>query len=260
MAEMAPLGEVEKASAQLAGWLGGQAPLPVVYMNSAAELKAFCGEKGGLVCTSSNAEAALAWAFQRAARVLFLPDLNLGRNTANRLEIPAGEISVFDPQQPDGGLDPAAAKRSRLFLWNGHCHVHTWFNVGQVEAARRRHPDCAVVVHPECSPEVVAAADDDGSTEYICRFVAEAEAGSALGVATEINLVRRLAAKHPDKTVFEISRSLCPNMLRNNPRKLLQAIEAPTPDQRVTVKAEVAAQARLALQRMLELGDRPARD
>jgi quinolinate synthase len=261
MAEMAPLDQVEAALERISDWLPGAPPLPVTYMNSSAALKALCGERGGLVCTSSNAEAAFRWAFDRAKRLIFFPDENLGRNTADRLDLPAAEICLFDPAQPDGGLNKAAVERSRLILWKGHCHIHTWFTVAQVEAARHRHPDCAVVVHPECIPAVVAAADDDGSTEYICRFVEQAEAGSAIGIATEIHLVKRLAARHPDKTVFEISRSLCPNMFRTSPRKLLEAIEHPNPDQRVSVPEAVAAKARLALERMLALGnDRAAQD
>lgn len=252
LADMASLSQVQFAYKSLEARFRGKRLCPLVYINSSAELKAFCGEKGGLICTSSSAEAALRWALAQADLVFFLPDRNLGYNTARRLDLADSEIATWDPEKENGGLGKTNTK-IRLLLWNGHCHVHTWFNLGQIQQARRKHTDCAIIVHPECNPDVVDAADEDGSTEQLVRFVEQAEPGSKIGVATEINLVARLARRFPDREVFPLSRSLCPNMFRTSLEKLHQVMTAPQPEQRIAIPPRLAANARLALQRMLAL-------
>ena len=179
--------------------------IPVTYINSAASIKAFCGEHGGVVCTSSNAAATLRWAWERGERVLFLPDQHLGRNTAYKMGVPLDEMVVWDPNEIFGGTDPDTAKRARIILWKGHCSVHTRFTVRQIENIRAQHPGVRVIVHPEVPWDVVQAADDAGSTEYIIRQVTESPAGSVWAVGTEIHLVNRLARQlEPDRTVLSL--------------------------------------------------------
>src|SRR5438445_2374049 len=177
---------------------GAKAPVvPVTYINSAASIKAFCGERGGVVCTSSNAAATLRWAWARGERILFLPDQHLGRNTAYKLGVPLDEMVVWDPNEIWGGLEPAAVERARIILWKGHCSVHTRFTARQIENLRVQHPGVRVIVHPEVPWDVVQAADDSGSTEYIIRQVKNSPAGSTWAVGTEIHLVNRLALYLP---------------------------------------------------------------
>src|SRR5881409_1846991 len=176
--------------------------VPVTYINSAASIKAFCGERGGVVCTSSNAAATLRWAWERGERVLFLPDQHLGRNTAYKLGVPLDQMVVWDPNEIWGGLEAEAVTRARMILWKGHCSVHTRFTVRQIENLRAQHPGLRVIVHPEVPWDVVQAADDSGSTEYIIKTVSESPVGSVWAVGTEIHLVNRLAHEvAPDRTV-----------------------------------------------------------
>ena len=203
MADMAPIEDVEDGWDDLQDVLGDHGGiLPVTYMNSVAAIKALCGRNGGAVCTSSNAAAVLEWAFGEAERVLFLPDQHLGRNTALNLGIPLDEMVVWNPFRAMGGNTPEQLRAARMVLWQGHCSVHTRFTVKQIEAARQRYPDVTVLVHPECPRETVAAADLNGSTEFIRKTINEAPAGSVWAVGTEISLVNRLAMHNPDKTVF----------------------------------------------------------
>src|SRR3990167_4338370 len=171
---------------------GLQSCIPVTYINSAAAIKAFCGERGGVVCTSSNAAATLRWAWERGERILFLPDQHLGRNTAYKMGVPLDDMVVWDPNEIWGGLEPEAVKKARMILWKGHCSVHARFTVRQIENLRARHPGLRVIVHPEVTWDVVQAADDSGSTEYIIRRVTESPDGSIWAVGTEIHLVNRL--------------------------------------------------------------------
>ena len=171
----------------------GQGVVPVTYINSAASIKAFVGERGGTVCTSSNAMATLKWAFARGERVLFLPDQHLGRNTAYKMGIPLDEMVVWDPDEICGGLDPDQVSRAKMILWKGHCSVHTRFSAKQIEAIRQQHPGVRVIVHPEVPWDVVQAADDSGSTEYIIKTVTNSPEGSIWAVGTEVHLVNRLA-------------------------------------------------------------------
>src|SRR5689334_903372 len=179
---------------QQMGVLDSASPIvPVTYINSAAAIKAFVGEHGGTVCTSSNAAAVLKWAWQRGERILFLPDQHLGRNTAYKLGVPLDQMVVWDPNEIWGGLEPDAVKRACIVLWKGHCSVHTRFTVRQIENIRAQHPGVRVIVHPEVPWEVVQAADDSGSTEYIIKTISESPVGSVWAVGTEIHLVNRLA-------------------------------------------------------------------
>jgi quinolinate synthase len=233
--------------------------LPITYINSAASLKAFCGRHDGIVCTSSNARMVLKWALQRAERVLFFPDQHLGRNTAVKLGIPLAETAVWDYTLPPGSLGGntrEALQRARVILWKGHCAVHQRFTVEQIRAARQKYPDVQVIVHPECTLEVVQAADYDGSTEFIARSIAEAPAGSKWAVGTEINLVTRLARENPDKLVFCLDPVVCPcaTMYRTHPAYLCWVLEKLVEGQvvnQVKVDAETARYAKIALDRML---------
>ncbi|MEW6440980.1 MAG: quinolinate synthase NadA [bacterium] len=257
MADMGDIGKVEDAWRRVTEGVGESGILPVTYMNSSAELKAFCGRHGGTVCTSSNADKVLNWAYQRADRVFFFPDEHLGRNTARRIGIPAEQILLWEPRDPMEQSEGAAAKqalgRSRLLLWKGHCHVHQSFRVDHVRRAGRQDPGAKVVVHPECAEDVVQAADACGSTEYICRFVAEAPSGATIYVGTESRLVRRLAREHPDKRILELADSTCPDMSRIDLTKLLFALDGAGQVNRVSVPAEIRKEARTALERMLSL-------
>ena len=238
-----------------------QETVPVTYMNSAAALKAFVGEHGGAVCTSSNAAKVLEWAFARKRRVLFFPDQHLGRNTALKMGIPLDEMPMWAYARPYGslgGMSDAELERGRVLLWKGHCSVHQRFTKDQIEEARERFPGVRIVVHPECRAEVVEAADCDGSTEFIVRAVTDSPPGSAWGVGTEINLVSRLAKENPDKTVFCLDPVVCPcsTMYRVHPAYLCWAIESLAEGRvvnQVVVPDEDKHWAKVALDRMLEI-------
>jgi quinolinate synthase len=265
MSDMAAPEQLEMCWSELAQMgLGvpadGRAPVvPVTYINSAASIKAFCGERGGVVCTSSNAAATLEWAWARGERILFLPDQHLGRNTGYKLGVPLDEMVVWDPEEPWGGLEPEAVRRARLVLWKGHCSVHTRFTVRQIETLRARHPGIRVIVHPEVPWEVVQAADDSGSTEYIINQVKASPAGSVWAVGTEIHLVNRLAQQvHPERTVLSLDQfgCLCSTMFRVSPNHLLWVLEGLLDDQvhnRISVPDDQKAWTRVALDRMLTI-------
>ena len=235
--------------------------VPITYMNSAASLKAFCGEHGGVVCTSSNAAQVLEWAFERGRRVFFFPDQHLGRNTGHAMGIPLDEMALWNYRLPAGslgGLETERLDASRIILWQGHCSVHQRFSLTQIESARERYPDVRIVVHPECRFDVVEAADANGSTAYIARYVAEAPAGAAIGIGTEINLVSRLAKEHPDKTVFCLDPVVCPcsTMYRVHPAYLAWVMESLVRDEvvnQIVVPDDEREHARVALERMLAL-------
>ncbi len=205
-----------------------QSVVPVTYINSAASIKAFCGEHGGVVCTSSNAAASLKWAWERGEKILFLPDQHLGRNTAYKMGVPLDQMVLWDPEEPNGGVDVDALRRARIILWKGHCSVHARFTVRQIEQLRAQHPGVRVIVHPEVPFDVVQAADDAGSTEYIIRQVKSSPAGSIWGVGTETHLVSRLAHEvAPHRTVLELDQfgCLCSTMFRVSPNHLLWILE-----------------------------------
>jgi len=232
--------------------------MPITYVNSDAELKAFCGRHGGLVCTSSNAVQALGWAFSQRPRVLFFPDQHLGRNTAKRLGISLEEMVVWDPGRPLGGHTAAAVHGARVFLWNGACNVHQRFLPEHIAAWRARVPDVRVIVHPECMMEVVDLADEAGSTAYIIKRVEESAPGTKWAIGTESNLVNRLKHDHSDRDINVLSPrpSYCSGM--NNTTleslsELLQSLCARNVKNAVSVPTDVAQSAKVALERMLEV-------
>ena len=256
MADMVDLELVEMAWEELTGLAGEEAILPIVYMNSDASLKAFCGRQGGAVCTSSNALAALNWGLGVRKKVFFFPDQHLGRNVGNQLGLKPEDMVVWNPDLLLGGCRPETLSRARLILWDGYCHVHTHFQVEQVLEMKKSFPAAKLVVHPECTAEVVALADACGSTGFIVDYVKKAPPRTTIIVGTEINLVHRLALENPDKEVMELHYSLCPNMFRINPNNLLWTLENLGQVNVVTVPESVKAEARLALERMLALPPR----
>ena len=265
MADMADIDTVTDCWEELHEALGsapdssGKVPvIPVTYMNSSAELKAFCGTHGGAVCTSSNADSVLRWAFERGQRVLFFPDQHLGRNTARAMGIPLDQTLVWRPQQPNGGCNAETLRKSRVILWHGYCSVHKRFTVEQIRLARFRHPNVRVIVHPECTMDVVETADESGSTDLIRKRIEAAPAGSTFAVGTEINMVQRMAKQHPDKTIFCLDSVICPcsTMYRIHPSYLawvLEALERGEILNRIHVDEKIAQPARVALDRMLHL-------
>jgi quinolinate synthase len=276
MADMADLDAVEEAWEAIGTVTDAEAVIPVTYMNSSAALKAFVGRKGGAVCTSSNASAVVSWALgletgdastrsqagrpasPQGRQVLFFPDQHLGRNTAIALGFPRSSMSVWNPRLELGGLTEAEIKESTFLLWKGHCSVHQRFTPAHVADFRRRHPDGLVVVHPECSNEVVELADAVGSTDFIIRYVSTAPPGSVVGVGTEIHLVHRLAQEHPSVTVESLDPLVCPcsTMFRIDAPHLAWVLERLADGEvvnQITVPADVAADARIALDRMLAI-------
>ena len=257
MADMARIDDVLDCWDDLQDTLGDDgAIIPITYMNSTAAIKAHCGRNGGIVCTSSNAPATFRWALERGKRILFLPDQHLGRNTGLRMGIGLEEMVVWNPFKPLGGNTEADLRRARLILWQGHCSVHTRFTTQQIEQARQAHPNVHVVVHPECTMDVVQAADSNGSTEYIKKLVNDAAAGSVIAVGTEISMVNRLAAENPDKRIFCLDSVVCPcsTMYRIHPAYLswvLDGLNEGVVVNRISVDADTAEQARVSLDRML---------
>ncbi|MFB8368426.1 quinolinate synthase NadA [Pseudarthrobacter sp. NPDC055928] len=263
MADMADTDSVEECWEQLEEIFGtepdadGRVPvIPVTYMNSSAALKAFCGEHGGIVCTSSNARTVLEWAFERGQRVLFFPDQHLGRNTAKAMGVPLEQMPMWNPRKELGGNDELALLDSRVILWHGFCSVHKRFNVAQIEKARIDFPGVNVIVHPECPMEVVDAADSAGSTDFIKKAIAAATEPTTFAIGTEINMVNRLAAEYPQHTIFCLDPVICPcsTMYRIHPGYLawvLEELVAGRVVNRITVADAVQANARTALERML---------
>ena len=233
--------------------------IPVTYMNSSAAIKAFTGEHGGTVCTSSNAKTAMAWALEKGEKVLFLPDQHLGRNTAVlQLGLSLDDCAVWNPWKENGGLTDAEIKRARVLLWRGHCSVHGRFTLDSVNEVRARIPGVKVLVHPECQHEVVSAADVIGSTESIIKTVAESPAGSKWAVGTELNLVRRLAANNPDKEIVFLDKTVCycSTMNRIDLPHLVWVMESLVQGRllnQITVDPKVSKYAKIALDQMLAL-------
>jgi quinolinate synthase len=266
MADMANIAEVEECWDALSDLFQDEANgadgepqpvVPVTYMNSAADLKAFCGRNGGIVCTSSNAEQVLHWAFERGRRVLFFPDEHLGRNTALKMGVSERQIVVWDQRKDFGGIvDDQTLVDAKVILWKGWCSTHQRFTPEQIAQARAKFPGVRVVVHPECRREVVEAADCNGSTEYIVKVISEAPSGTIWAVGTEINLVKRLANEHPEQTIFCLDPVVCPcsTMYRIHPAYLAWVLEALAEGRvinQVRVDDETARWAKVALERML---------
>ena len=259
MADMAALVQVEKAWDLFTGLGIADEVVPVTYMNSSADIKGFVGRNDGVVCTSSNAERALRWSFERGSKVLFLPDQHLGRNTAVlELGHSLDDCVLYDPHKPNGGLTDQQLRDAKMILWRGHCSVHGRFTLQSVQEIRERVPGVNVLVHPECRHEVVTAADYVGSTEYIIKQLDAAPAGSKWAIGTELNLVRRLANAHPDKQISFLERNVCycSTMNRIDLPHLVWALEERVAGRVVNeskVDERTAHYARVALDRMLAL-------
>ncbi|MFC4030278.1 quinolinate synthase NadA [Streptomyces polygonati] len=259
MADMASAEQVAECWDVLADAGVADVTVPVSYMNSSADIKAFTGRHGGTICTSSNAERALEWAFGQGEKVLFLPDQHLGRNTAVRdLGLSPADCVVYNPHKPGGGLTVEQLRAAKMILWRGHCSVHGRFSLESVEDVRSRIPGVNVLVHPECKHEVVGAADYVGSTEHIIQKLAEAPAGSAWALGTELNLVRRLAKAHPDKQIVFLDKTVCfcSTMNRIDLPHLVWTLESLADGKvvnRIQVDAETEHFAKLALEQMLAL-------
>jgi quinolinate synthase len=258
MADMAASEEVEYAWEDLQEAVGKAKIVPITYVNSSARIKALVGERGGSVCTSSNAEKVLTWALERGDKVFFFPDEHLGRNSAYALGIPKDEVLLWEREKPLGGNTIAQLRKARVILWNGYCTVHMQFTPEQVEMWRKREPGIKIIVHPECRHEVVSLADHYGSTEAIINTIRESPPGSKWAVGTEINLVNRLHRQFPDKEIHALSpfQCLCSTMYRIKPAYLfwvLDNLAAGRTVNRITVAPEIAEQAKLSLNRMLEI-------
>jgi quinolinate synthase len=256
MADMAPMEEVMAAWEDLtvmAGRSGSPSLIPITYMNSHAALKGFVGRHGGTVCTSSNADVALTWALNQRSKVFFFPDQHLGRNTAAKMGMTDGDLAVYRPSLPAGGISTADLQRAKVILWDGHCPVHMKFEASDIKRYRRQIPGCKIVVHPEVTEDIALLADVVGSTSDIVKYVAACRPGDVVFVGTEINLVSRLAEEYPDRKVFRLHRSLCPTMYMIQLSNLTFALEHVDQMPSVCVDEETRNDARLALKRMLEL-------
>ncbi|HEY3366136.1 MAG TPA: quinolinate synthase NadA [Symbiobacteriaceae bacterium] len=259
MADMANERQVDECWQMLSERLPGVKVIPITYMNSAAALKAFCGEHDGAVCTSSNAEGVLKWAFAHGEKALFFPDQHLGRNTGYKMGIPLAEMVVYNPLTGDFECTDAELQAAKIILWKGFCSVHQKFTVEQIQQVRSLYPDMKVIVHPECALEVVQAADMDGSTEYIVKMVDQSPPGSQWAIGTEINLVHRLAEQHKDMLIVSLSGpNVCPcaTMYRISPQHLCWALENLAEGRvvnQVQVDPDTRHWAAVALQRMLAI-------
>jgi len=262
MADMADLDQVEECWDDIAAVTDIGRVVPITYMNSSAALKAFVGDHGGAVCTSSNAQAVLEWAFARGDKVLFFPDQHLGRNTGYTMGYDESHMRVWNPHRDLGGLDERDVKEATFLLWKGHCTVHQRFQPEHVDTFRREHPDGIVIVHPECKHEVASVADKVGSTERIMEWVDAAPAGSAIGIGTEIHMIQRLATEHPDKTVVSLDPLVCPcsTMFRIDGPHLAWCLESLVRGEivnQIVVDEQTAESAKVALQRMLDIKGTP---
>jgi quinolinate synthase len=259
MADMAAIDQIEDAWDQLGEVIDCRDLTPVTYINSAASLKAFVGRHGGIVCTSSNAAAAIRWAFDRTSRVMFFPDQHLGRNTALGMGIALDQMPVWDPYADAlGGSSESDLQRSKVILWKGHCSVHQMFRAEHVRQFRERHPGIKILVHPECPREVFELADESGSTSKIIKTVEAAPPGSKWAIGTELHLVNRLREEHPEQEIHFLSPvvCMCATMYRINLAHLCWSLEnlaAGTPVNVIEVDEETARWALVALQRMLEV-------
>ncbi|MGH9519721.1 MAG: quinolinate synthase NadA, partial [Terriglobales bacterium] len=259
MADMAEFPQVQTAWEQIQAWGMGDQFLPITYMNSTAAIKAFCGEQGGLVCTSSNAPGAFRWGFARRPKIFFLPDQHLGRNTGVKLGLGLGQMEVWNPRQRHGGLTPERLAAAKVLLWKGHCSVHQRFLPEHVDRWRQNEPNVRILVHPECSHDVVAKSDLVGSTDFIIRTIAQAEPGSHWAIGTELHLVNRLALEYPGLLISPLDNDGCPvcsTMFRISPQHLAWVLDNLAQGHvvnRIQVKEHIKHWARVALGRMLEL-------
>jgi quinolinate synthase len=253
MSDMADAFIVERAWNEVAAIVGENHITPLVYMNSEAAIKAHCGRHNGAVCTSSNAARAFDWAFRQKEKIFFFPDEHLGRNTGNALGIPADQMRVYDPEKPLGGNSEDDIRKAKVFLFKGYCLVHTRFTPDDIRAMRKKYPEAKIVVHPECTEEVVKASDAVGSTSFIVKYAADAPKGSTVIIGTEINLVKRLALGYPDKKILALKDSFCPNMFKINLENLLACLENIGKTNIVNIDKDVKKDALIALENMLNL-------
>ncbi len=253
MADMADSYLVEKAWNDVIAIVGENSVTPLVYMNSDAYIKAHCGRNNGAVCTSSNAAKAFEWAFKQKEKIFFFPDEHLGRNTGNNLGIPANEMIVWDPEKPLGGNTEQEIKKAKVILWKGYCLVHTRFTTDDIKAMRKNFPNAKIVVHPECTQEVVKESDAVGSTSFIVKYVADSPTGTTIIIGTEINLIKRLVLEYPDKKIIPLKNSLCPNMYKINLKNLLTCLENIGKTNIVEVDEAIKKDAFIALENMLNL-------
>lgn len=258
MADMADIDDVLDCWDDLTDIFGTDFIVPITYMNSTASIKALCGRNGGIVCTSSNAIDAFEWAFSKSPKILFIPDQHLGRNTGVKMGVPVEDMLVWNPNKPLGGHTEESLQKAKIILWQGHCSVHTRFKLKQINAARQKYSDVKILVHPECTLEVVDSADMVGSTEYIIKAVNDASLGSVWAIGTEISLVNRLAKENPGKTVFSLDSLVCPcsTMYRIHPAYLSWILDQLCNDivvNQITVEPEMKLQSKLSLDRMLAL-------
>jgi len=260
MADMAEADDVEDAWKELCEVLGDEDVMPVTYVNSTAALKAFVAQKGGVVCTSSNAENVVNWAFSKRKRLFFYPDQHLGRNTCKKIGIPLEQMKVWNPKKTLGDLSPEDLLSTKVFLWQGHCPVHMMFTHKQIEKLRQTDPTIKIISHPECPMEVVDASDFAGSTEFIVKKINESPAGSSWAVGTELHLVTRLAQENPDKKVVSLNpfMCLCGTMNRIDLPHLAWSIDMILQNHIqniITVSEPTKSLAREALERMLSLSN-----
>jgi len=258
MADMAQTDDVLDCWDDLENVIQNEKVIPITYMNSTADIKSLCGKNDGIVCTSSNADKAFEWAYAKGDKVLFLPDQHLGRNTAVKMGISLDEMILWNPFKPLGGNSEESVKKAKLILWQGHCSVHTRFTVSQIEEARVKYNDVNVVVHPECTLDVVNAADSVGSTEHIKTVIEQSAPGTIWAVGTEISLVNRIRDENPDKTVFCLDSVVCPcsTMYRIHPAYLswvLDGINEGVTVNQIKVDEDTKKYSKVALERMLSL-------
>ncbi|NBX91695.1 MAG: quinolinate synthase NadA [Proteobacteria bacterium] len=250
MADMASLPQVLQAWDFLKI---GKKTTPITYMNSTADIKAFCGENEGTICTSSNALKTFEWAFKKSDRVFFLPDEHLGRNTALKFGISPEDIAIWDPEK-ENGVDPESYGDAKVVLWRGYCPVHMKFTVRDIDHVRKFYPKAKIIVHPECTSDVVERADYVGSTDFIRTYVAkETKPGDQIFIGTEVNLIQNLSAQYPDRLISKLHRSLCLTMYQINLGRILYTLENLDTFERVEIPASVQYHAKVALERMLSL-------
>ena len=259
MADMADISEVEIAWKEIGEIIDSKKIVPIAYVNSDAELKAFCGRNDGACCTSSNAEKLLKWAFSRAEKVFFFPDEHLGRNSAYKIGLKEDELLIYEPEMELGGIEPEKLKKAKLILWRGYCHIHTFLQPEHIKKIRAEYPRAKVIVHPECPREVVELSDESGSTEQIIKYVESQAQGSIIAIGTELHLVQRLAREERGKKIIPLARSICPNMSKINLSNLfflLEKIERGKDNwiNQVIAPEPIRKDAKIALARMLKYG------
>ncbi len=256
MADMADMADVLEAWEVLENFGGDKRIMPISYMNSAAGLKAFCGQHGGLICTSSNADAVYKWAFDRREKLFFFPDEHLGYNTGIKFGLKPEEMVVWDFSEEHGALSEEQIDKAKVILWKGHCHVHTNFKPEHIQKVKDEYPEAKIVVHPECTHEVVSRADAAGSTSFIAKYVEEQPEGTTIAIGTELNLINRLVHEHPNKQLLVLSGEICPvcaNMYRTTLNDLAYCLEHHQDIKPITVPDDVRADAIIALERMLKV-------